>query len=165
MPNYRRAFVPGGCWFFTVNLLNRRASILTDQIEALRDAMRRTRQSYPFKIDAFVVLPDHAAGTGPVLHLERDGIEAFGLIAETSLQRESFLTPGNHVLRFCAAGADAGGEHRHRFNEVGFSRAVRTQKQVHARVNGELEFPVISELSKKDRLQEHPVPLRPSSAS
>jgi hypothetical protein len=21
MPNYRRAFVPGGCWFFTVNLL------------------------------------------------------------------------------------------------------------------------------------------------
>jgi hypothetical protein len=20
MPNYRRAFVPGGCWFFTVNL-------------------------------------------------------------------------------------------------------------------------------------------------
>jgi putative transposase len=24
MPNYRRAFVPGGCWFFTVNLLERR---------------------------------------------------------------------------------------------------------------------------------------------
>jgi putative transposase len=24
MPNYRRAFVPGGCWFFTVNLLDRR---------------------------------------------------------------------------------------------------------------------------------------------
>jgi len=21
MPNYRRAFVPGGCWFFTVNLI------------------------------------------------------------------------------------------------------------------------------------------------
>jgi hypothetical protein len=24
MPNYRRAFVPGECWFFTVNLLERR---------------------------------------------------------------------------------------------------------------------------------------------
>ena len=24
MSNYRRAFVPGGCWFFTVNLLERR---------------------------------------------------------------------------------------------------------------------------------------------
>jgi putative transposase len=28
MPNYRRAFVPGGCWFFTVNLLERRRTLL-----------------------------------------------------------------------------------------------------------------------------------------
>jgi putative transposase len=59
MPNYRRAFVPGGCWFFTVNLLNRRSTLLTDQIEALRDATRQTQKRYPFHIDAFVVLPDH----------------------------------------------------------------------------------------------------------
>jgi putative transposase len=59
MPNYRRAFVPGGSWFFTVNLLNRRSSLLTDEIDALRDATRRTRERYPFHIDAFVVLPDH----------------------------------------------------------------------------------------------------------
>jgi putative transposase len=59
MPNYRRAFVPGGCWFFTVNLLDRRTGLLTEQIEVLREATRRTRQQYPFKIDAFVVLPDH----------------------------------------------------------------------------------------------------------
>jgi len=43
MPNYRRAFVPGGCWFFTANLLDRRSNLLTDQIEALRDATRRVR--------------------------------------------------------------------------------------------------------------------------
>jgi putative transposase len=30
MPNYRRAFVPGGCWFFTVNLLDRRQTLLVD---------------------------------------------------------------------------------------------------------------------------------------
>jgi len=42
MPNYRRAFVPGGCWFFTVNLLERRNTLLVDRIEALRDAMQRT---------------------------------------------------------------------------------------------------------------------------
>jgi hypothetical protein len=30
MPNYRRAFVPGGCWFFTVNLFDRRRHLLTD---------------------------------------------------------------------------------------------------------------------------------------
>jgi putative transposase len=59
MPNYRRALVLGGCWFFTVNLLDRRAHLLTDHIEVLRDATRKTRQQYPFEIDAFVVLPDH----------------------------------------------------------------------------------------------------------
>jgi putative transposase len=59
MPNYRRAFVPGGCWFFTVNLLERRNTLLVDRIDALRDAMQRTRSHYAFVIDAIVVLPDH----------------------------------------------------------------------------------------------------------
>jgi putative transposase len=59
MPNYRRAFVAGGCWFFTVNLLDRRSRMLTDEIEALREAVRATRGRYPFHIDAMVVLPDH----------------------------------------------------------------------------------------------------------
>ncbi|MBR0694654.1 REP-associated tyrosine transposase [Bradyrhizobium lablabi] len=59
MPNYRRAFVPGGCWFFTVNLLNRRQTLLVDHIAALREAIATTRQNYSFAIDAFVVLPDH----------------------------------------------------------------------------------------------------------
>ena len=59
MPNYRRAFVPGGCWFFTANLLERRSTLLVDEIETLREATRRTRQRFPFQIDAMVVLPDH----------------------------------------------------------------------------------------------------------
>jgi putative transposase len=59
MPNYRRAFAPGGCWFFTVNLLERRQTLLVDHVDALRDAIAATRESYPFTIDAFVVLPDH----------------------------------------------------------------------------------------------------------
>jgi putative transposase len=59
MPNYRRAFVPGGCWFFTANVLNRRSSLLTDEVNALREATRRTQARYPFHIDAVVILPDH----------------------------------------------------------------------------------------------------------
>ena len=59
MPNYRRAFVRGGCWFFTVNLLERQRTLLVDRIEALRAAVEQTRRRYPFEIDAFVVLPDH----------------------------------------------------------------------------------------------------------
>jgi putative transposase len=59
MPNYRRAFVPGGCWFFTVNLLERRRTLLVDHIDLLRESVARTRRRYPFEMDAFVVLPDH----------------------------------------------------------------------------------------------------------
>jgi putative transposase len=59
MPNYRRAFVPGGCWFFTVNLLDRRKTLLVDHIDVLRIAMAKTRIRYPTAIDAMVVLPDH----------------------------------------------------------------------------------------------------------
>ena len=59
MPNYRRAFVPGGCRFFTVNLLERRQTLLVDHIAILREAVATTRQNQPFTIDAFVVLPDH----------------------------------------------------------------------------------------------------------
>ena len=59
MPNYRRAFIPGGSWFFTVNLLDRRQTLLVDHIEVLREAVAATRRSHVFKIDAFVVLPDH----------------------------------------------------------------------------------------------------------
>lgn len=59
MPNYRRARVGGGCWFFTVTLLDRRQTLLVDHIDALRRAVAETRRTYPFHIDAFVVLPDH----------------------------------------------------------------------------------------------------------
>jgi putative transposase len=59
MPNYRRAFVPGGCWFFTVNLLDRRRSLLTENIAALREAMRIVKARHPFTIDAMVILPEH----------------------------------------------------------------------------------------------------------
>ena len=59
MPNYLRASVPGGGWFFTVNLSNRRDGLLVDKIQILRQAIADTRRNFPFSIDAFVVLPDH----------------------------------------------------------------------------------------------------------
>ena len=48
MPNYRRAFTPGGCWFFTVNLLDRQQTLLVDQIAFLRQAVADTRRNHPF---------------------------------------------------------------------------------------------------------------------
>src|SRR5262249_36364157 len=59
MVRYRRNFITGGTFFFTLTLLDRTSRALVEQIEALRAAMRETRRSHPFTIDAAVVLPDH----------------------------------------------------------------------------------------------------------
>ena len=59
MTSYRRNFVPGGSFFFTVNLADRRQSLLTVNIDLLRSAFREIRQRHPFTIDAIVVLPEH----------------------------------------------------------------------------------------------------------
>jgi len=59
MTNYRRNFLPGGSYFFTVNLADRRSGLLTAHIELLRAAFRYARERHPFSIEASVVLPDH----------------------------------------------------------------------------------------------------------
>lgn len=59
MADYRRNFVPGGSYFFTVNLLDRRTRLLTANIDALRAAFRNVRSRHPFNVDAIVMLPDH----------------------------------------------------------------------------------------------------------
>jgi putative transposase len=59
MPDDRRNRAQGGTFFFTVNLLDRRSDLLVTKIDLLCDAIRRVRASAPFRIDAWVVLPDH----------------------------------------------------------------------------------------------------------
>jgi len=60
MPNYRRANIAGGTYFFTVNTFRRRPFLLEPSVrDALREAVRITRMTHPFDIDAWVLLPDH----------------------------------------------------------------------------------------------------------
>ena len=59
MVDYRRNRVPGGTYFFTVNLLDRRSCLLVEHIDWLREAVRAVKRRRPFEIDAWVVLPDH----------------------------------------------------------------------------------------------------------
>src|SRR3954462_10828233 len=59
MTAYRRNFVPGATYFFTVALADRRLALLTDHIDALRAGFREIRLRHPFAIEAVVVLPDH----------------------------------------------------------------------------------------------------------
>jgi putative transposase len=56
---YRRVIIPGACYFFTVNLHDRKSKLLTENIDKLRLAFRKTMQHHPFSIEAVVVLPEH----------------------------------------------------------------------------------------------------------
>lgn len=59
MSLYRRNFVQGGTYFFTVNLADRRQAWLVDYIDVLRESVLKVKRCRPFEIDAWVVLPDH----------------------------------------------------------------------------------------------------------
>jgi putative transposase len=59
MPNYHRNRVLGGTYFFTVNLHDRKSTLLIDHIAELREAVRAVRRQHPFHIDGWVVLPEH----------------------------------------------------------------------------------------------------------
>ena len=67
MANYRRNFIEGGSFCFTVNLTDRRSHLLVERIDLLRQSFRHTQSRPPFTIDAVVVLPDylHAIWTLP----------------------------------------------------------------------------------------------------
>jgi putative transposase len=60
MPNYRRNFIPGGTYFFTV-VTHERMPILTTDIgrSCLREAMSEEKKKRPFELLASVLLPDH----------------------------------------------------------------------------------------------------------
>jgi len=83
MTAYRRNFIPGGCFFFTVNLADRRLRLLTENVEALRAAFRETHQRHPFTIDAIVVLPDHLHAVWTMPEGDRDFATRWRLIKST----------------------------------------------------------------------------------
>jgi len=60
MPNYRRANVPGGTFFFTVVSWRRRPVLCNQDIRAsLREAITHVRAIHPVTVEAMVLLPDH----------------------------------------------------------------------------------------------------------
>ena len=59
MPEYRRPRLPGLPIFFTVALRDRGSDLLLREVDRLREAVRATRTDRPFKIEAWVVMPDH----------------------------------------------------------------------------------------------------------
>ena len=60
MPNYRRAWVPGGSFFFTL-VTNRRAKLFSQPAarDLLGSIFRECQLEWPFEINALVLLPEH----------------------------------------------------------------------------------------------------------
>ncbi len=83
MTDYRRNFVAGGSFFFTVNLAERHLRLLTEHIDELRAAFRQTRERHPFTTDAIVVLPDHLHVVWTLPGGDRDFATRWRLIKST----------------------------------------------------------------------------------
>ena len=57
---YRRQYIPGASWFFTVNLAERKGNrLLVDNIDLLRDSFACIKRKRQFDMDAVVIMPDH----------------------------------------------------------------------------------------------------------
>src|ERR1700730_13208591 len=74
MVRYRRNFVPGGTYFFTVTLADRTSSAIVHHLGALRIAFRIARHERPFTIEAIVILPEHCMPSGRCRRLVAAGV-------------------------------------------------------------------------------------------
>nr|WP_314628830.1 transposase [uncultured Janthinobacterium sp.] len=102
---YRRAFQPGGSFFFTVVAAHRRPVFASaTAVDLLRDAFRAVRQQRPFDIDAIVILPDHWHCIWTLSDGDADFMTRWRLI-KTWFSKHSDLKPiwqqryWEHVLR------------------------------------------------------------------
>jgi putative transposase len=105
MTDYRRNFIDGASFFFTVNLAERRLRLLTEHIEDLRTAFRETRRRHPFTIDAMVVLPDHLHALWTLPEGDWDFSTRWQLIKSTFSRS---LAPGERVSASRAAKGERG---------------------------------------------------------
>src|ERR1700756_5738046 len=80
MPNYRRANLAGGTYFFTVTLADRSSSLLIDEIDRLRRVYRRVQDRQGFETIAICVLPDHIHAIWTLPAHDRDFASSWGLI-------------------------------------------------------------------------------------
>jgi len=80
MPEYRRNRVEGGTYFFTLALADRRSDLLVREVAALRASVSRVRALYPFRINAWVVLPEHLHAVWTLPDGDADFSTRWGLI-------------------------------------------------------------------------------------
>ncbi|MFZ2752873.1 MAG: transposase [Lysobacteraceae bacterium] len=87
MSDYRRMWVPGGTYFFTVNLADRSRCLLVERIDALRTSIRTVRRDHPFETVAWVVLPEHLHAIWTLPGEDRDFATRWMLIKQKFSRR------------------------------------------------------------------------------
>ena len=115
---YRRAFVPGGCFFFTVVTADRIPLFADDKhIATLREAFRRIRLQRPFTLAVAAILPDHLHSIWTLLpgdadfatrlrliktwftkHCDADGVSGYALLTRPTALDELQIRPYAHVI-------------------------------------------------------------------
>jgi len=87
LSDYRRCYVPGGSYFFTV-VTARRAGILANDLarDCLRDAIHYCQQLLPFRVDAMVILPDHIHAIWTMSAEDCDYSKRWGIIKKRFTQ-------------------------------------------------------------------------------
>ena len=59
MSRYRRNYITGGTFFFTVKLADPKSRLLVEHIDLLREAYTFVQKHYPFETIAICVMPNH----------------------------------------------------------------------------------------------------------
>jgi putative transposase len=97
MPDYRRWFVEGGTYFFTVVSYQRRR-FLTDDTprQYLRNAIKTVQGNFPFEVIAIVLLPDHVHAVWTLPHGDSNFPTRWRRIKEEFT--ESYLAAGGVEL-------------------------------------------------------------------
>lgn len=81
--DYRRAYVRGGCYFFTVVLEDRTSNLLIEKIDLLRTCIKQVKARHPFNINAIVILPDHIHTIWTLPEHDQDYAKRWMLIKST----------------------------------------------------------------------------------
>jgi putative transposase len=96
MSNYRRFKTSGGTYFFTVVTCNRQEILCKPQSRnALRDAIEAVRASLPFRIDAWVLLPDHLRCIWTLPEGDADFSKRWGTIKTSFTKKVGWALPTN----------------------------------------------------------------------
>jgi len=102
---YRRNFVPGGTYFFTVALADRRVATLVDHVDDLRAAYQSVVTARNISTVAICVMPDHLHAIWTMPDDDSNYSSAWSLIkarfSRALAKRDTSLVPnalGEHVV-------------------------------------------------------------------